>query len=88
MAEIEIEEDVLEETKGKRNTDKLIFRSASWKSSTKLDRLLKYLSDWRKQDENFKAVVFSQFTSFLNFIEACVFQTQLARAFADNIFRL
>ncbi|KAK4055576.1 DNA helicase rad5 [Microbotryomycetes sp. JL201] len=47
----------------------LVLLKNDFKSSTKLDALVKHLKAAREKDPNLKAVVFSQFTSFLNLIE-------------------
>ncbi|EUC55471.1 SNF2 family amino-terminal protein, partial [Rhizoctonia solani AG-3 Rhs1AP] len=40
-----------------------------FKSSTKVDALLRNLNELREQDSSFRAIVFSQFTSFLDIIQ-------------------
>ncbi|CAE7127334.1 unnamed protein product [Rhizoctonia solani] len=40
-----------------------------FKSSTKVDALLRNLNELREQDPSFRAIVFSQFTSFLDIIQ-------------------
>ncbi|SJL06101.1 uncharacterized protein ARMOST_09437 [Armillaria ostoyae] len=47
----------------------VVLRKNNFQSSTKLDALLQNLSRLRDQDPCFRAVVFSQFTSFLDLIE-------------------
>jgi DNA repair protein RAD5 len=50
----------------------LTLRRNDFKSSTKLDALLKNLQRLRDQDPCFRAVVFSQFTSFLDLIQVAL----------------
>ncbi|CAG7847334.1 DNA repair protein RAD5 [Serendipita indica DSM 11827] len=47
----------------------VIFRKNNFQSSTKLDALLRDLRRLREQDSTFRAIVFSQFTGFLDLIE-------------------
>ncbi|PBK76887.1 hypothetical protein ARMSODRAFT_874937 [Armillaria solidipes] len=47
----------------------VVLRKNNFQSSTKLDALLQNLSRLRDQDPCFRAIVFSQFTSFLDLIE-------------------
>ncbi|KAJ1301712.1 hypothetical protein OPQ81_008946 [Rhizoctonia solani] len=45
-----------------------------FKSSTKIDALLRNLKELREQDPSFRAIVFSQFTSFLDIIQKALAQ--------------
>lgn len=45
------------------------FRSRDFRSSTKLDALIADLAALRREDADFKGVIFSQFTSFLDLVE-------------------
>ena len=56
------------------DTPIVTLRRNDFRSSTKLDALLQHLRRLRDQDPCFRAVVFSQFTSFLDLI-----QTMLGR---------
>lgn len=56
------------------DTPTVTLRRNDFRSSTKLDALLQHLRSIRDQDPCFRAVVFSQFTSFLDLI-----QTMLGR---------
>lgn len=53
--------------KTKRETEWL--RGVPFKSSTKLNALLKHINGLRDSQSDFKMVVFSQFTSFIDLIE-------------------
>ena len=50
----------------------VILRKNDFRSSTKLDALLRHLDRLRDQDPCFRAVVFSQFTSFLDLIQVAL----------------
>lgn len=52
-----------------KHETQVVLRKNNFQSSTKLDALLQNLSRLRDQDPCFRAVVFSQFTSFLDLIE-------------------
>ncbi|KAK0233552.1 SNF2 family N-terminal domain-containing protein [Armillaria fumosa] len=52
-----------------KHETQVVLRRNNFQSSTKLDALLQNLSRLRDQDPCFRAVVFSQFTSFLDLIE-------------------
>ncbi|TPX48514.1 hypothetical protein SeLEV6574_g02005 [Synchytrium endobioticum] len=56
-------------SKNKKNVAMLSELKRTWFSSTKVDALTSTLSNFFKQDATFKAIVFSQFTSFLDIIE-------------------
>ena len=47
----------------------VFFRSNDIRSSTKLEALVEHLNQLRYDDPTFKGVIFSQFTSFLDFVE-------------------
>ncbi|KAK7686707.1 hypothetical protein QCA50_010307 [Cerrena zonata] len=67
------ESDLLEVIRTKSEDDSsdatLTLRRNDFRSSTKLDALLQHLRRIRDQDPCFRAVVFSQFTSFLDLIQ-------------------
>lgn len=47
----------------------VFFRRNDFRSSTKLEALVEHLNTLRYEDPNFKGVIFSQFTSFLDLVE-------------------
>ncbi|KAK0198774.1 SNF2 family N-terminal domain-containing protein [Armillaria mellea] len=65
---VKAQNSVIPETAVKHGTQ-VVLRKNNFQSSTKLDALLQNLSRLRDQDPCFRAVVFSQFTSFLDLIE-------------------
>ncbi|KAL0951754.1 hypothetical protein HGRIS_008426 [Hohenbuehelia grisea] len=62
-------------TSGQANDEaepKVVFRRNDFNSSTKLDALIQNLRRLRDQDPCFRAVVFSQFTSYLDLIQVAL----------------
>ncbi|VDB84343.1 unnamed protein product [Peniophora sp. CBMAI 1063] len=76
------EQELLEVVKSSQGADgeerKLTLRKNDFVSSTKLDALIANLRRLQDQDPCFRAVVFSQFTSFLDLIEAALDREGLA----------
>ncbi|KAF8640564.1 hypothetical protein AX17_000226 [Amanita inopinata Kibby_2008] len=58
------------------STSNIVLRRNDFQSSTKLDALVRDLKILRGQDPCFKAVVFSQFTSFMDLIEVMLEREQ------------
>ncbi|CAE6483636.1 unnamed protein product [Rhizoctonia solani] len=56
-------------TLGSQDTPANQANQGEYKSSTKIDALLRNLNELREQDSSFRAIVFSQFTSFLDIIQ-------------------
>ncbi|CUA75731.1 hypothetical protein RSOLAG22IIIB_06038 [Rhizoctonia solani] len=54
---------------GSQDTTANQANQGEYKSSTKIDALLRNLNELREQDPSFRAIVFSQFTSFLDIIQ-------------------
>ncbi|KAF9245698.1 P-loop containing nucleoside triphosphate hydrolase protein [Melanogaster broomeanus] len=63
--------------KGKAAAPEVILRRNDFRSSTKLDALIQNLRRLQDQEPHFRAVVFSQFTSFLSLISAALDREQL-----------
>ncbi|PWN49493.1 hypothetical protein IE53DRAFT_380504 [Violaceomyces palustris] len=47
----------------------IFFRKNDFRTSTKLEALIEHLNELRIEEPNFKGVIFSQFTSFLDLVE-------------------
>ncbi|KAG4306347.1 hypothetical protein PORY_000335 [Pneumocystis oryctolagi] len=52
-----------------KNINQVILQKSTFISSSKLDALLRHLSELKKSNPYAKSIVFSQFTSFLNLVE-------------------
>ncbi|KIJ66394.1 hypothetical protein HYDPIDRAFT_109414 [Hydnomerulius pinastri MD-312] len=64
--------------KAKASQPELVLRRNDFRSSTKLDALIQNLRRLQDQEPYFRAIVFSQFTSFLTLISAALDREQLA----------
>jgi DNA repair protein RAD5 len=76
-------QDILhQESKGddkeETSTSEVFLRRNNFRSSTKLDALVQNLRQLRDQDPHFRAVVFSQFTSFLSLISVALDRERLS----------
>ncbi|KAF9650357.1 hypothetical protein BDM02DRAFT_3223262 [Thelephora ganbajun] len=66
------------DTREEEDTPKVVIRKNDFVSSTKIDALLRNLRRIRDQDPHFRAVVFSQFTTFLDIIQTALTRESLS----------
>jgi len=69
---------------GGESKPKVVIRKNDFISSTKIDALIRNLRRIRDQDPNFRAVVFSQFTTFLDIIQVALTRESLVYARFDG----
>ncbi|KAF9785715.1 SNF2 family N-terminal domain-containing protein [Thelephora terrestris] len=69
---------ILRSESGEENKPKVEIRKNDFVSSTKIDALLRNLRRIRDQDPHFRAVVFSQFTTFLDIIQSALTRESLS----------